>query len=186
MPQVQGAGTVFTGGPGTALRGPLYVKSGPKGTIGAQGMTFTQISDANGEWAVQIASIQLTSAQILTLFSAPVQLLPAPGAGFAYIPDFVVAELQFLASGGVAYAAGGAVSVTFGSGGPAAHTTPMPAALVTAAQSEFFQSAAAVTTQQLASAIVNQPLFVGAAGANFTTGNGTLLIKLGYRLMSGF
>lgn len=183
MPQKQGAGTVFTGGPGTAFRGPLYVKGGPLPGQPAAQFNYNQFMDAAGQWALQIAQATLTSAQILAMFTTPVQILAAPGAGSLIIPDFLVAELKFNT---IAYAAGGAISLTFGASGPAVHTTAMPAALVTAAQSELFQSPAAVTTQQTAASMVNQGIFISAATQNFTTGNGTLFLTFGYRVMSGF
>lgn len=189
MPKVEGGGTVYAGGPGTSFRGPLYVKAPPVAGKPAGSFTYQQIMDAAGSWALQIATVTVSSAQIKTLFSAPLDLstlaaaLGAPGAGNLIALDFIVAELKF---GTVAYTAGGAVSITYGSGGPAAHTTAMPAALVTAAQSELFQSPAAVTTQQQASAMVNVGLFLAAATANFATGDGTLQLTIGYRIFSGF
>jgi hypothetical protein len=189
MPQKQGAGTIYTGGPGSALRGPIYVKTAALPGQNSNLFGFTPFMDSKGEWALRIANILIPAAQVLTLHSVPIDLstfdsfLGAPGVGNLIVPDFIVAELKFNT---IAFASGGAVSVSYGSGGPNVHTTAIPAALVTAAQSEIFETPAAVTTQQQASAMVNVGLFLAAAGADFTTGDGALMLRIGYRIFQGF
>jgi hypothetical protein len=189
MPKVEGAGIVLTGGPGHSARGPLYVKGAALPGQPAAQFNYVQYMDANGYWALQVANITIPTASVITLHSVPFNLatpaplLGAPGAGLAIVLDFVIAELKYNSA---TYAAGGALSITYGSAGGAAHATAVPAALVTAAQTEVFFTPGGLTAQLAASAVVNTGLFISAATQDFTTGNSPLLLTIGFRIMGGF
>jgi len=83
MPQTQGAGTVYTGGPGSSLRLPLYGKFGP--VTGSQPAAPQALFDINGNpaWpgAIKFASVPVTPAQVKAMFATPIPLVPAQGAG---------------------------------------------------------------------------------------------------------
>jgi len=129
----------------------------------------------------QRTQVVLTNAQILTLSSTPVQLLPAPGAGYFY--NILKATLVNECTG-TAYTAGGAITIGYG----AAVTTQ---ALSGTIASTFLDSQTTVQVIQLAGANLgsttealydNQPIAINCASANFATGTGTLRVSLTYTL----
>ena len=189
MPKTEGAGTVYTGGPGNSKRGPLYVKCPPVAGQPAGSFTYQQYMDAAGTWALQIAQLTVPAANVLTLFSAPLSLgtlnalLGAPTAGSMIQVDFIIAELKFNST---AYTAGDPVSVTYGATGPAAHATAMPAALFTAGANEIWASAGLLTTQETSASVVGVGLYLTGATQNFATGNSPLFLTIGYRILQGF
>jgi hypothetical protein len=189
MPKVEGGGTVYTGGPGSAHRGPLYVKCPPLPGQPAGSFTYQQYMDAAGSWALQIAQVTIPTASVLTLHSVPVNLsllnavFGAPGAGYAIVLDFLTAELVYNSA---TYAAGGALTITYGSGGGVAHATAIPVGLVTATATEVFFSPGGMTGAQAASAVLNEALWIQAATQDFTTGNSPLVLNIGYRIIGGF
>lgn len=184
-----GAQTVQAEGPGSTHRGPLYLKTPPVAGQPAGSFTYTKYMDTKGEWALMIHTVTIPSVTLKTTHSAPIDLstldsvFGAPGAGNIIQVDFIVAELVY---GAATYANGGALTVTYGSGGPAAHATAIPAALVTAAQTEVFMTAGGLSAQNTGAAVVNIGLFLAAASADFITGDGTLMLKIGYRVLQGF
>src|ERR1035441_4216046 len=141
-----GATTVQTGGPGSTRRGPLYLKVGP--TAGGV-YTYNRLFDSDGLMdynalkpaVLNLATVTIPTASVITLHSVPIDLstfnaaLGAPGAGKIILIDWGVAELGYATA---TYANGGAFSISYGPGGPVAHPTAIPAALITAAQTEVF------------------------------------------------
>jgi len=107
----------------------------------------------------------------------------APGAGYAIVLDFLTAELVYNSA---TYAAGGALTITYGSGGGVAHATAIPVGLVTATATEVFFSPGGMTGAQAASAVLNEALWIQAATQDFTTGNSPLVLNIGYRIIGGF
>lgn len=103
---------------------PLGAPPNPGGSTPITGNTFQQGSQGSiavtpqnaqglqGAFGLQYVDVSLSSAQILALLGTPVTLVPAPGVGFALMPQFC--KIIFT-GGGVAYTdAGGAVSLTLG------------------------------------------------------------------------
>jgi hypothetical protein len=192
-----GGNTVFTAGPGTAFRAPLYTKI----PLAGSGGQFTYVPLANALGLVDYASLALDvfqkatvtipTASVITLHSVPVNLsllaggagLAAPGAGAIIMVDYIAAELVYNSA---TYAAGGALTITYGTGGGVAHGTAIPAALVTATATEVFLTPGGMTAQLAASAAVNAALWIQAATQDFTTGNSPLNLQIGYRILTGF
>jgi hypothetical protein len=201
MPALGGEGSggnmVYTGGPGSSPRAPLYTRYPTPGTAG--GFTYVPLVNSKGlvDYATlapdvfQQALVTIPTASVLTLHSVPVNLsllaggggLAAPGAGSIIMVDYIAAELVYNSA---TYAAGGALTVTYGTGGGVAHGTAIPVGLVTAAVTEVFLTPGGMTGAQAGSAAINAALWIQAATQDFTTGNSPLLLQIGYRILSGF
>jgi hypothetical protein len=127
--------------------------------------------------------VVLTNAQILALSSTPVQILPAPGAGYFYsiLKATLVNECT-----GTAYTSGGAITVGYG-------TTVATQALSGTIATAFMTSQTTVNVIQLAGVNVgntteglydNQPIYINNASNNYATGTGTMKVSLTYTLES--
>jgi len=153
----------FTGYPGTNPLSIAVPGCGGNGSLGVQS-TDCAIN------LIQTAVVTLTSAQILTLNTTPVVIVPAPGAGLTIIGDYMV--LKYL-NGGTNYAGGGAFSMQY-SGGATLFAT-LPASTITGASA----TATAPTTGAVTGSI-NTAVTITNATGNFTTGNGTIVILMSY------
>ena len=120
--------------------------------------------------------IRITSAEILLLYSTPKTLVVAPGSG--KVIQFLSA-VAFLDHGGTDYAAGGNLVVQ--------HITANTAVSGVTANSDLINASAdAYNVMQALStdvvAAVNDGLELTNASAVHTTGNGTLVIDVAYRI----
>jgi hypothetical protein len=142
----------------------------PSGGGGGGSSPFVSVSQA------------VTSVQVLALFSSPLVVVAAPGAG-------KVISVQF---GWMFYKAG---ATPYTTGGNFLQLTPLPGATTvgynagfTVTQAGFIDQAASRTAilepssnSGVASAdFANQPLVLGSDTANPTLGNGTLLLSFYY------
>lgn len=118
---------------------------------------------------------EISSAQLLDLFTTPVTVVPAAGANTLIIP---IECWAFLDYNSATYAAGGAVHLAIGtvSCGSIAVTG------VTAASDLI--SKFVLTTAVASGSLLNQDLKVYAATANFTTGDSPLKCRLLYKVIS--
>ena len=147
------------------------VRSGDNGLFEA-----TQYFTAMG---TQRQVVTLTNAQVLALYATPVQLLPAPGVGLAYVVNKATLIDE---NTGTAYASGGAITVGYG-------TTASTSALASTVAATFLTSG--TTYQWIAESGVlnsvitaanatNQPIYITNATGAFTTGTGTLKVVIEY------
>lgn len=127
--------------------------------------------------------VVLSNAQILNLSSTPVQLLPAPGVGYFY--NIVKATLVN-ENAGTAYAAGGAITVGYGSTASTQALSGTIAAsfLSSPVTTQVIQLAGVNLTSTTEALYDNQPISIINASSNFTTGVGTLKVSLTYTLES--
>lgn len=118
----------------------------------------------------------LTAAQVLALSVTPITLVPAPsGAGLANVFQGAYMAMVY---GGTAYAAGGAVNITWqNTSGSTAGT--VPATFVTSAVTSYSQVGLGASPVFQ----VNQPLVVYNATAAFTTGNSLIQIRCFYQVV---
>ena len=122
--------------------------------------------------------VDLTNAEILTLFSVGKELLPAPGADLIYAVETLIILKDFTAG---AYVGGGTVQPKIGgiAAGPA-----IASAFFTEAAGTGFRFATSISTVTIANG--NQALILSAITADFTGGNAanTATVRVLYRTLS--
>jgi hypothetical protein len=140
--------------------------TGPAGPIGPQG-------PVGGSEIFKNIKVTLSSAQILSLYTTPVELVPAV-TGKLLVPQFLFQKYNHVST---AYTTSGLFRVGLGSINLGIATF---AAVITSADNaqglnnlSYNQSASGLTYQNL-------PIVVGATTANPTGGNGTLDLYLTY------
>lgn len=138
------------------------------------------IDERNGGGGAAAAYFALTNAQTLALNSAPVALLPAPGAGLAYDVLDCVFFNDFATA---AFASGGAIQLSFGTGTTIPATATVAATFLTSPVADQMIKVAGALATNLASDILNKALYVAAATADFTTGAGVLRGNIAYRVV---
>ncbi len=130
-------------------------------------------------------AVTIPNAQVLTLHSVGVTLVPAAGAG-SYL-EFVSMTLEnvFVTA---AYTGGGAIGVDYtGPGGTAASATVAATFLTTPTANQFTLLApTGFGILGLSSTFLNKPLALQCATADYATGGGSLIVHLVYRLHTGF
>jgi len=124
-----------------------------------------------------VATVNLTSSQILALNSTPVQLIAAPGAGKAIIVDEILFKMNFVTS---AYTGSNAVNFKYtdNSGQSVAAAVPSSILDIASGSSTF------VTAGSTHTLTANAPVVavVGTADPAAGGGNATLTIK--YRIVT--
>jgi hypothetical protein len=129
----------------------------------------------------RVKRVAVTSAQILALHTAPLSLIPAPGAGKALLYHWMTHQFIYPASGGVQYTGGGAVTPVYhGATADLSGTGGVAAATIQAAVSDtkFLPAIAA------ADVTTNVGIDLEAATANFAAGNGTIVVELCYSIVT--
>lgn len=128
------------------------------------------------------SQILLSSAQIMGMFAAPVNIIPSPGAGKLVIVGQNTYTYLF---GGIQYTLGGAIGLEYGAvaakAGPAASTTLAGATFDGYAASNTFELTPD-NTDVLAN-IIGLGVFLSNDTAAFATGNGTLQVNINYKIV---
>ena len=163
--------------PPTILNGEYVTAVNAAGT----GVVNLIGADAKGQtvFATDVA-IPITSAQILTLNSAPVQLVPAPGAGKAIVVRELIIEMNRTAT---AYTGGGAVGPTY-RGAATAVTAVMAAADLTTAGAAQVVRALANNIAGGPAVVANAAIDLFAASADFAAGTGTMKVFVLYSILT--
>ena len=136
---------------------------------------FSRLTQAD----IRRFSVELTSAQILALFTTPVTLIPAPGVGQRIVP----LNFTFRLTGGVAYTDGGGGAVSLAVGATAKQALATNGIfLVTATPNRATETlgaslAAIFDTAGNPPDSDNQPLTILKATGNFAAGTGTMHIS---------
>lgn len=172
-------------GGGTVIIDPLWVTLGGTQAILNAATVPTNVALLDNRYAaapVQTIKVPLTSAQIKTLFSAPTAVLAAPGAGAAY--DILDAFLDY-AYGTTQYAAGGAIQLSYGTGVTTPATATVAATFLTSPTASQAIKVAGALASSLLSAVANKAIYIAAATADFTTGDGTINLIINYRTLNG-
>lgn len=123
------------------------------------------------------ADVAVSSANLLAMYTTPVDVVTAPGAGFAL--DFVGAVL--ICDDATDYANGGVITINYGSGG-AAVSTNLAATFLTGNGDKVWNlqklNAAGGYTMP-----VNTSLAITNATAPFITGTGVCRLKITYNVI---
>lgn len=157
----------------------LIAYNGGEGFFTFNPVTAT-FDPAQGSFNTQVT---LTSAQIMGMDAAPVQILGTPGATRMYILNRILCVYHF---GTVQYTAGGAIGLEYGNAaalaGPAASTTLAGATFDGYAASNTFELTPD-GTDTLAH-IIGMGIFISNNTAPFATGDGTLVVNVNYTLVT--
>lgn len=141
---------------------------------------YITYSSGGGNSLLMTTKVSLSSAQILTLNTIPVQLLPAPGAGLYYD---VVDCIGFYTFGGTAYATNINFSIVYNN-----LTSNLAlfsnSALINQTANRKLKFAAGTITGSLSAYSTNAPLVAQVATGNPTAGNGTVDIYLLYDIVT--
>ena len=123
--------------------------------------------------------VSLSSAQILALHATPVTLVPAAGAGTVIIVDRVILKMVRTST---QYDSGGAVELRYTNASGAKVTADISASLVTGTAGTAYSSVAGVTTEL--TPVANSPIVIDNATAAFTTGTGTGVATVQFRIVT--
>jgi len=129
------------------------------------------------------ARVALTAAQLQAMNGAPVQILPAPGAGKTIVPQSVAFLMTRTAT---AYTGGGAIQLQYHTTTTSvAHTGTIPATVLTTAGAG--KSTTLLGDPSGASGTplpVNEGIDITNATAAFATGTGTAVVLISYAIIS--
>jgi hypothetical protein len=136
---------------------------------------------------VLVATINLTSAQLLALSTTPVLLLPAPGAGLYYFVQSYILEYTF---GGVAYSSGAHTQDCFINwGGQAINSANFIMQMNWAAAGGFIENTSSVfasgpcgNVPYSVAVANNNSLYFGVPNA-LSLGNGSLKVTVTYSVL---
>lgn len=158
-----------------------YLLSGNNALNGTVGLIG---SDANDQVAYPMqAGITLTAAQIITLNTAPVTIVPAPGAGLSVVLEGIIIEMNRTAT---AFTGGGAVGPVYaGATGTFLTANQMAASDVTTGGAG--QVTRYLTPASPAGGLAitpNTAIQLFAATANFAAGTGTAKVFVTYSVVT--
>lgn len=125
------------------------------------------------------ASVTLTSAQVLAIFTTPVTVVPAPGAGLAIVP--IIAIYDYVAGTTPYTDGGGSLRINVGNVFGLAQLTT--ASFWTAASSRVSSVNAAIASVVQTTNLANGALTVSSSTANPTLGNGTVAVTVAYMVV---
>ncbi len=129
-------------------------------------------------------TVTLTAAQVNTMFTTPVELIPAPAAG-----SFIVVQQAILVNenGGTAWTSGGAITIGYSNanpGNPNALTGTIAATFLTSPTAkQIITLAGAQIATALESTVDALGIFISNATGVFATGTGVLKIRLLYTVV---
>jgi hypothetical protein len=151
------------------------------GAISATGkVTATGgISTATANVVEFTKEVSLSAANLIAMYTTPVELVAAPASGYAL--DFVSAVLIY-DSTATAFTSGGAITINYGSGGAAVSTT-LAATFLTGAGDKVWNlqklNAAGGYTMPVGTSLV----ITNATGV-FATGTGVCRMQITYRVIT--
>jgi len=173
-----------------AMGGGLVVVDGAWTKLGGTQAMFeasvavanTAVEDLRNGTPEDGATLTLTAAQVNTMFTTPVELLPPPGANAFYI---IQQGIFINENGGTAWTGGGVLGVGYGSAvTTSAMTAPLAAFLTGPTVTQVQTVAGAQLGSTVASLYLNQGIYINNATAVFATGTGVLKVKLLYTVVN--
>jgi len=136
-----------------------------------------EVSNKHAE--VVTRKVSLSSTQILSVNSIPIELLPAPGTGKTY----AILEVQLKLNYGTAtYAGGTTINIQFANAGLTILSQATILASTTSRMGIMSRTATsgAIATQYLE----NTAVYITTAASNPTTGDGTLDVYVTYKIIT--
>lgn len=128
------------------------------------------------------ALLTLTAAQVNTMFTTPVELLPPPSANSFYVIEQAIFINE---NGGTAWTGGGTIGVGYGTAvTTSALTGPAATFLTVPTVTQVQTVAGAQLGSTAASLYLNQGIYINNATAVFATGTGVLKVKLLYNVVA--
>jgi len=153
-----------------------------QGQFKGDGSLLTNVgSSALNPLVQQVAQVSLTAANLIAMYTTPVNILPAPGAGKVLIIDAITFQFKH---GSSQFTGGGAVSFVFHGTAVTPHTGTVAAGVVQAASDDVQylgpNTSAAVDLQTA----INLGLDIKNATAAFAAGNGTAIVTVWYSVLT--
>lgn len=153
-------------------------------TLG-NGLQFTSTTLNVPDTNLIYASVAITAAEFNGMYAAPKLLIAAPGANKLIVVERMALLMTFVAA---AYAAGGIVAAQYDNtvhGGGVLATNSQQASDFQAAASDafLFNGASGDNSDALFSAAVNKGLYLSNATGAFTTGDGTWVAHIWYKII---
>lgn len=122
--------------------------------------------------------ILLTAAQIKALFTTPIVLAPAPGAGRVVMVDEILAKIVF---GTIAYTGGNALEFRYTDGAGAKVSADIASTFINTAAGTVYASVKGVTTAL--TPVPNAPVVVAVPVANPAAGDSLIKVVIRYRIV---
>lgn len=129
-----------------------------------------------GPAGVQVATVTLTSTQVLAIFTTAVTVVPAPGSGLALVPLNAFFNYHY---GGTAYTDGGGNLALFGNG-TGNYTSFATAGFWDQSASKVKAIPSLTATSSIGLPAIESALTVQQTAANPTLGNGTVTVTVAY------
>lgn len=179
-----GGGTVIVDAKWTANGGTSAILAAA--TLPSNGTV--QILDLRGGQGGQAATLTVAvpNAQVLTLNTVGVPLIPAPGAGNLIVVERLIVEQIALTA---AFANGGVITAAYGTqASQTAATASIAATVFTGGSGTTNQIGTALPVSPAngnSSVLLNKAVGLYAATADFITGGGSAIVKITYRIQTG-
>jgi hypothetical protein len=130
---------------------------------------------------IQIAKVTLTAAQIQAMFGAPISVLPIPTGSQPNQVYYILSVSMQVTPGSIAFLAGGPINLVYHGTGISPTSASLPAAtvLATTPSNNFLP---------MPSGVIQPPTNIGIDITNtlgaFTTGNGTITLKIRFSVQA--
>lgn len=182
MAVYQAGGSFQTGGDYQPTGNWDFSKAASLTGVNASGVTGTITSSQVDPQLAQFISVPLSAAQITTLHSVPVTIIPAPGAGKVIVIDTLIFDFTY---NSVQFTGGGAISAVFHGLSTNLLNSTVAATSIQAAANYAGQFVSAGTASGvLLTPGLNLGLDLSAAGADFAAGNSTAKVFVWYSVVT--
>lgn len=142
-----------------------------------------QLNSATVPFPVLKNVVDVSSAQVLSMYTTPVLLVPSPGANrVIFVHDFFVEY----AYGGTPYANGSGFSLQYGSAGSGAGLVNFNSNINPNGSASDFGGDPGVPLQNFypVTDYINQGIYASTSINNFTAGNGTFRVTIFYTIIA--
>jgi hypothetical protein len=148
----------------------------------------TPVINPNGSLAntslIQYATVSVSSAEILALFTTAKQLVPAPAAG--QVIEFISGTVSYVKVN-TAYTVGSSTNLSVkykDKTGADVSSTRATTGFIDQSTSQYYMLRPLAATLALDANAVAQPLCLALLVANPTTGDGTFTVNIAYRIVT--